>query len=79
MLHRLFRTEAYVSIRRGRDVLESAGHRVHEALAADSDYPHRVKGNFKNANYWYTRIGTEMPDNSLKDELRRLYRLANAG
>ncbi len=41
-------------------------------------YLHRVEGDFKNANYWYKRIGIGPLTNSLEDELTRLYRLANA-
>ncbi len=40
-------------------------------------YLHRTEGDFENAKYWYQKIGIEMPDNGLGDELRRLYRLAN--
>lgn len=38
-------------------------------------YLHRVEGDLSNAGYWYRRAGTEMPDNSLEDELSRLYQL----
>ncbi len=41
-------------------------------------YLHRVEEDFKNANYWYRKLGIEMPKNSLGDELLRLYRMANA-
>lgn len=41
-------------------------------------YLHRVEGDFENAKYWYQKIGIEMLTNSLEEELRRLYRLANA-
>ncbi len=39
-------------------------------------YLHRVEGDLSNANYWYNRSGTTAPDNSLDEELERLYRLA---
>lgn len=38
-------------------------------------YLHRVEGNLSNANYWYSRIGVDMPKNTLKDELNRLYEM----
>jgi len=38
-------------------------------------YLHRVEGDLSNANYWYTRAESEMPDNALEDELKRLYLL----
>lgn len=41
-------------------------------------YLHRVQGDQGNARYWYRRAGDEMPNNSLAEELNRLYRLANA-
>jgi len=40
-------------------------------------YLHRVEGDISNANYWYSRAGVDMPDNTLNDELRRLYEIAN--
>lgn len=36
-------------------------------------YLHRVEGNINNAKYWYRRIGIDMPNNSLEDELNHLY------
>ena len=36
-------------------------------------YLHRVEGNINNAKYWYGRIGVDMPNNSLEEELNRLY------
>jgi hypothetical protein len=41
-------------------------------------YLHRVEGDQGNARYWYGRAGDKMPNNSLADEMNRLYRLANA-
>ena len=38
-------------------------------------YLHRVEGDLSNAQYWYTRAESNMPDNSLKEELDRLYLL----
>ena len=38
-------------------------------------YLHRVEGDTKNARYWYRRAKAEMPENSLDDELSRLYSL----
>ncbi|MCK5829144.1 MAG: hypothetical protein KAH20_02460 [Methylococcales bacterium] len=38
-------------------------------------YLHRVEGDLSNANYWYTRAETEIPDNTLEDELKRLFLL----
>jgi hypothetical protein len=36
-------------------------------------YLHRVEGDRGNARYWYTRVGQEMPDNTLGEEFERLY------
>lgn len=36
-------------------------------------YLHRVEGDIGNAQYWYDRVGEDMPDNTLEDELNRLY------
>lgn len=38
-------------------------------------YLHRVEGDLSNANYWYQRADEKMPDNSLEEELERLYEL----
>ena len=38
-------------------------------------YLHRVEGDLSNARYWYNRAGETMPDNSLEDELERLFGL----
>ncbi len=40
-------------------------------------YLHRVEGNISNANYWYRRGGVDMLNNSLEDELNRLYEMTN--
>jgi len=40
-------------------------------------YLHRVEGDLSNAKYWYNRAGTEMMDNTLEEELKRLYSLVN--
>lgn len=42
-------------------------------------YLHRVEGDLGNAAYWYRRAGMELPDNSLEDELNRLYALLERG
>lgn len=36
-------------------------------------YLHRVEGDLGNAKYWYRRAEESMPDNSLEEELSRLY------
>ena len=38
-------------------------------------YLHRVEGDLSNAEYWYSRAETEMPKNSLEEELNHLYSL----
>lgn len=35
-------------------------------------YLHRVEGDLGNADYWYRRAGTTMPENTLEEELQRL-------
>jgi hypothetical protein len=37
---------------------------------------HREEGDPGNAGYWYRRAGVAMPDNTLEEELERLYGLA---
>ena len=57
---------------------------AHERVQAASDalscrihgYLHRVEGDLGNARYWYRRAGEALPDNTLEEELRRLYALA---
>lgn len=39
-------------------------------------YLHREEGDLGNAGYWYRRAGSDMPDNSLTEELERLYQIA---
>jgi len=36
-------------------------------------YLHREEGDLGNANYWYRRAGTRMPDESLKSEWQVLW------
>lgn len=56
---------------------------AHEAVQPYSDplscrihgYLHRVEGDLGNARYWYSRAGMEMPNNSLENELNRLYEM----
>ena len=42
-------------------------------------YLHRREGDPGNARYWYRRAGGELPDNTLEEELERLYRVATHG
>jgi len=39
-------------------------------------YLHREEGDLGNAGYWYRRVGREMPDNTLEEELAVLEELA---
>ncbi len=41
-------------------------------------YLHRVEGNMSNAKYWYKRADVDMPNNSLEDELSRLYGMTDS-
>jgi hypothetical protein len=41
-------------------------------------YLHRVEGDLSNARYWYRRANEDLPDNTLEEELRRLYELVNS-
>lgn len=57
---------------------------AHELIQSSSDelaclihaYLHRQEGDLGNARYWYRRAGIDMPDNTLEEELERLYELA---
>jgi len=57
--------------------------KAHQLIQANSDeysclihaYLHRVEGDLSNAQYWYSRAESIMPDNSLEEELKRLYQL----
>jgi hypothetical protein len=40
-------------------------------------YLHRLEGNISNAKYWYGCAGVDMPNNTLEDELDRLYEMAD--
>lgn len=40
-------------------------------------YLHRVEDNISNAKYWYRRAGVDMPNNTLEEELKRLYEMTN--
>ena len=41
-------------------------------------YLHRVEGDLGNARYWYNRANEKIPDNTLEEELSRLYQLVGA-
>jgi len=68
-------------------VREGRWQEAHELVQSRSDelaclihaYLHREEGDLGNAGYWYRRAGTVMPDNSLAEELERLYHLARGG
>jgi len=59
-------------------------HEAHELIQSRSDelsclihaWLHRQEADVGNAAYWYRRAGATMPDNTLEEELERLYRLA---
>ena len=40
-------------------------------------YLHRVEGDLKNARYWYNRANMTMPENTLEEEINRIYELIN--
>jgi len=40
-------------------------------------YLHRVEGDMGNAQYWYDRASVERPDNTLEEELDRLYEMTD--
>lgn len=64
---------------------EGSWDKAHQLIQSHSDktsclihaYLHRQEGNLSNAKYWYNRAQSTMPDNTLKDELQRLYLLVN--
>jgi hypothetical protein len=39
-------------------------------------YLHRLEGDISNSKYWYRQAGTDMPNNTLEDEIDRLYEMA---
>jgi len=41
-------------------------------------YLHRVESNISNAKYWYRRAGENMPNNTLEEELNRLYEMTSS-
>jgi len=59
--------------------------KAHQLVQACSDqysclihaYLHRVEGDLANAQYWYDRAESSMPDNTLEQELDRLYSLVD--
>jgi hypothetical protein len=59
--------------------------KAHEIIQLYSDqlsclihgYLHRVEGDLNNARYWYNRANTSIPENTLEEEINRLYQLAN--
>lgn len=61
--------------------------RAHELIQSHSDelaclihaYLHREEGDLGNASYWYRRVGREMPEAPLEEELDQLYRRARSG
>lgn len=61
-------------------------HGAHNLVQAGSDkmsclihgYLHREEGDMGNAAYWYRRAGTDMPENTLEEELDRLTELAQS-
>ena len=54
---------------RAHDLAQSAsdinGDKIHA-------YLHRKEGDQNNANYWYSRVGTKSPNNSLQEEWEEL-------
>jgi hypothetical protein len=42
-------------------------------------YLHRVEGDLRNARYWYKRANEALPENTLEEELKRLYEVVNSG
>ena len=41
-------------------------------------YLHRVEGDLSNTQYWYDRANEDMPNNTLVEELKRLYEMTNS-
>ena len=70
-----YHAQAIAMIRKGE---WDAAHRLIQSYS-DSlaclihGYLHRVEGDLWNARYWYRRAGEPMPENSLEEELERLY------
>jgi hypothetical protein len=60
---------------------------AHELVQSHSDtlsclihaYLHREEGDIGNANYWYHRAGQNMQDNTLDEELERLFSMQQSG
>ena len=61
-------------------------HDAHQLVEQQSDqtsclihgFLHRVEGDLSNARYWYRRAGEGMPDNTLAEELKCLYKVVNS-
>jgi len=59
--------------------------RAHQLIQPYSDqnsclihaYLHRIEGDLSNAQYWYNRAELSMPENTLEQELERLYLLVD--
>ena len=59
--------------------------KAHQLVQSHSDqisclihgYLHRVECDLSNAQYWYDRAESELPDNTLEEELERLYFLVD--
>ena len=50
----------------------------HDELASlVHGYLHREEGDLGNANYWYSSVGQDVPNNSLEEEFDRSYQLAD--
>lgn len=57
--------------------------KAHDIVQSRSDakaclihaYLHRVEGDLSNAQYWYRRAGEPMPNNTIEEELNRLYQV----
>jgi hypothetical protein len=70
-----YHAQAIAMIRKGE---WDAAHRLIQSYS-DSPaclihgYLHRIEGDLWNARYWYKQAGEPMPENSLEEELERLY------